>query len=76
MKPKTIVVAVLVILFLILALQNTQSVTLRFFFWTVAVSRIILIPFFMFLGFMIGYIVAKMEKRSGAAPKENQGDPE
>ena len=63
MKPKTIVITVLIILCLIVLLQNTQMVTLRFFFWEASVSRIFLLPILVLLGFIIGYVAAKLEKR-------------
>jgi uncharacterized integral membrane protein len=60
MKPKTIVVLILAVLLLIILLQNTQIVTLKLFFWEIGMSRIILIPLIAFIGFVIGFIVAKM----------------
>ena len=59
MKPKTITVLVLISLFLIILLQNTQVVTLRLFFWKVGMSQIILIPITMAIGFVIGFIISK-----------------
>jgi uncharacterized integral membrane protein len=63
-NPKTIVVIVLVVLSFVVFIQNTDVVTLRFLFWELSVSRIILIPFLMFTGFVLGYIVATMIKKS------------
>jgi uncharacterized integral membrane protein len=60
MRPKFIVVSVLIALFLIILIQNTQVVTLRLFFWKVGMSQIILIPLTMAIGFVIGFIVAKV----------------
>ncbi|HUU40373.1 MAG TPA: LapA family protein [Desulfatiglandales bacterium] len=60
MKPKHIVVLVLIFLFLIILLQNTQVVTLRLFFWKIGMSQIILIPLVMAIGFFIGFIVFKV----------------
>ena len=60
MKPKLIVVLVLIALFLIVLIQNTQVVMLRLFFWKVGMSQIILIPLTMAIGFVIGLIVAKV----------------
>lgn len=60
MKAKTIVILVLIVLFLIILLQNMQVVTLRLFFWKIAMSQIILIPLVMLIGFVLGYIVAKV----------------
>jgi uncharacterized integral membrane protein len=60
MRPKFIIVLVLIALFLIILIQNTQVVTLRLFFWKVGMSQIILIPLTMAIGFVIGFIVAKV----------------
>jgi uncharacterized integral membrane protein len=60
MRPKFIVVIVLIALFLIILIQNIQLVTLRLFFWKVGMSQIILIPLTMAIGFVIGFIVAKV----------------
>lgn len=62
-NPKTIVVIVLVILSFVVFIQNTDVVTLRFLFWELSVSRIILIPFLMLTGFVLGYIVATMIRK-------------
>lgn len=63
MKPKTIIVTVLIVLCLIVLLQNTQVVALRFFFWEASISRIFLLPVLVLLGFIIGYVTAKLEKK-------------
>ena len=60
MRPKFIVVLVLIALFLIILIQNIQPVTLRLFFWKVGMSQIILIPLTMAIGFVVGFIVAKV----------------
>ena len=59
MAPKTIALLTAAILFLIILLQNTQVVSLRLFFWDISMSRIILLPLVLFIGFIIGFIVAK-----------------
>ena len=61
MKPQTIVILVLIGLFLIILIQNTQAVTLRLLFWKIGMSQIILVPLTMLIGFIIGYIVAKIK---------------
>lgn len=60
MKAKTIVILVLIVLFVIILIQNTQVVTLHLFFWKVGMSQIILIPLTMVIGLVIGFIVAKV----------------
>jgi len=53
-------VLVLIALFLIILIQNTQVVTLRLFFWKVGMSQIILIPLTMVIGFVVGFVVSKV----------------
>jgi len=60
MRPKFIVVLVLIALFLIILIQNIQPVTLRLFFWKVGMPQIILIPLTMAIGFVVGFIVSKV----------------
>ncbi|MFB0520232.1 MAG: LapA family protein [Desulfatiglandales bacterium] len=60
MKAKTTVVLVLIALFVIILIENTQVVSLRLFFWKISMSQIILTPLTMLIGFVIGYIVAKV----------------
>ena len=60
MRPKFIVVLVLIALFLIMLIQNIQPVTLQLFFWKVGVSQIILIPLIMAIGFVVGFVVSKV----------------
>jgi uncharacterized integral membrane protein len=60
MKPKLIVVLILIALFLVILIQNIHPVTLRLFFWKVGMSQIILIPLTMAIGFAVGFIVAKI----------------
>ncbi len=60
MKPKIIVVLVLIALFVIVLIQNTQVVTLRLFFWKIGMSQIILIPLTMVIGFVVGFLVSKV----------------
>lgn len=62
MKAKTVLVAVLVVLFLILLIQNVQVVYLRFLFWKISMSRIVFYPLILLTGFLLGYITAKIRK--------------
>jgi uncharacterized integral membrane protein len=59
MKPMTIVILVIIALFVIILVQNTQVVTLHLLFWKLGMSQIILVPLTMLIGFVIGYLVAK-----------------
>ena len=59
MKPKNITLIVMGVLLLVVLLQNTQVVSVRFLFWKLSMSRIILLPLFMVVGFIIGFFVGK-----------------
>ncbi len=71
MRPKFIAVLVLIALFLIILIQNIQPVTLRLFFWKVGMSQIILIPLTMAIGFVVGFIVAKVAGNRTRKKKSN-----
>jgi uncharacterized integral membrane protein len=75
MKPKLIVSLVVVILLLIFLVQNTQVVTIRLYFWSISMSQIILIPLTLILGFIAGYIVAKITGKLAAAKKPKNPEP-
>ncbi len=67
MKPKWIIALVVLVLLLIFLFQNTQVVTLKLFFWSISMSRIILISIFLIVGFAAGYAAAKISgKKSGS----------
>lgn len=64
MKPKIIIILILIVLFLVIVIQNTQVVEFQLLFWKFAMSRIIVISFMMLVGFVLGYLVARMEKEA------------
>lgn len=63
MKAKTIIILILIALFVIILIQNTQVLTVQLFFWEVSMSRIILICLLMLVGFIIGFLVAKVRRK-------------
>ena len=54
MRPRFAIALVLVALLLILTFQNTAVVDIRVFFWTVSMSRVLLILFAAVAGFAAG----------------------
>ncbi len=62
MKPKTIIILILIALAVVFLIQNTQVVEVQIFFWKIAMSRIIMIIFFLIVGFIVGYFVPKVQK--------------
>ena len=73
MKPKIIVILILIVICLIILVQNTQIVEFQILFWKFAMSRIIMISFVMIVGFVVGYLVAKLEKKR-EAPSETAAE--
>jgi uncharacterized integral membrane protein len=60
MNVKMIALAILIALCIIFILQNTDAVTIKFLFWEIVISRVILIPLFLIIGYIVGYISAKV----------------
>ena len=63
MKVKWIIIGILAILFIIIIIQNSGSVEYKIFLWEISISRIILIPIFLIIGFLIGFFIPKGKKK-------------
>lgn len=59
-KVKFIITAILAVLFGVLLMQNSEVVSLKLFFWEISMSRIIFFPLLVLIGFVVGFVVAKM----------------
>ena len=64
MKFKTVLTLIIIFLILVIFAQNTQVVEVKIFFWKISMSRIILLPAILLSGFILGYIAAKLNRRS------------
>lgn len=62
-KAKWIAIAVLVGLIGVIVIQNTQVVSVRFFFWEWQMSRVLFIPLVALSGFVAGYLLARFQRR-------------
>jgi uncharacterized integral membrane protein len=62
-SPKFITAAVLIVLFLILLIQNTQPVSVKIYFWQISMPQIVLIALALLIGFIAGYGVTVMTGR-------------
>jgi len=62
-KPKTVLILVLVILALIVVFQNSEMVTMKLLFWKIMMSQILFILGCMLLGFVLGLLVGQVWKR-------------
>jgi uncharacterized integral membrane protein len=78
MKPKTIVLLILALIVLIIIVQNSQVVMLRLLFWKVHMSQVIFTPLLLLIGFIAGFIAAKLTgtkkapETAPAAPDKSQ----
>jgi len=66
MKPKWIIILVLLALVIVLLVQNAQVVTYQIFLWKISISQVILVPMILIIGFVIGYLMGRIGgKKSG-----------
>jgi uncharacterized integral membrane protein len=56
---KLILGGIVVACFVIMAIQNAQTITLRFLFWEFSASQIILIPLILLFGVAAGYLIGR-----------------
>jgi uncharacterized integral membrane protein len=60
---KVIAGLVVGVLFVIFLFQNMDDVVLRIYFWQVSMPKIILVPLAILVGFVAGFVVAKITGR-------------
>jgi len=63
MNLKNIGLAGAGILILVVFFQNTHVTSIQFLFWKISMSRIILLPPVLAIGFIIGFFVRKTSKK-------------
>lgn len=64
-KAKWLVIGILIALVVIIVVQNTQVVSVRFLFWEWQMSRVLFIPLVALVGFGLGYLTAIFRQRRG-----------
>ncbi|MCK4955999.1 MAG: DUF1049 domain-containing protein [Candidatus Cloacimonetes bacterium] len=73
MKPKAIIILIILAFFLVLLFQNTKEISINLFFWEMNVSGTILFPAILLLGLIVGFIGAKINtKRHKRKLKEKE----
>lgn len=55
-----------ILVIIIIALQNSEIVTVRFLFWGIEMSRILLIFLVFVIGFLSGYLLRGTHKKSSS----------
>jgi uncharacterized integral membrane protein len=68
MTPKRITFLVLGLLIATFIIQNAEAVPVRFFFWTMTISRSIVLLITFALGFVVG-LVSRRLGRIGGSPR-------
>lgn len=72
MNFKIILVIILACLALVFVAQNIDIVSLKFFYWEIAMSRAVLIFFSLLIGFMIGWFLKSyLSYRKGKKEVQN-----
>ncbi|HHS14510.1 MAG TPA: DUF1049 domain-containing protein [bacterium] len=71
MKVKTITAFIIILIFLVIVFQNAEQTEIRLLFWSLSVSKILLLLLTAFLGFLIGLIVSRSHP-SGKKKTEKQ----
>jgi uncharacterized integral membrane protein len=61
-KPRAIIILLLVVLAIIFIVQNTQLVSVHFLVLELQMSQIIMIVLMLLIGFFIGYLAAGKQK--------------
>jgi uncharacterized integral membrane protein len=63
MKAKTVLIAVLVVLLAVLVIQNSELMPFRLLFWSAYMPVFILVIGIFAVGFIVGYLAAKLDRR-------------
>lgn len=64
-RVKATVVVILLSVFMIFILQNTQVVEIKFLFWQMSLSRVILLLGALFIGVLVGLVIGWEASKKG-----------
>ncbi|MFW6324676.1 MAG: lipopolysaccharide assembly protein LapA domain-containing protein [Desulfovibrionales bacterium] len=73
MNKKLVALVVLLILVVLFTLQNTEAVSVQFFFWSASVSKALLIFILFGLGVLLGFFLGNHSRRIHKKEKETAG---
>ncbi len=63
MQPKIIIISIILILFLLIILQNTQPVTLTLFVWDITLPLILMLSTAFIAGLILGMLWNSLSQR-------------
>lgn len=58
-RKKLIIIGIVSILIIIALVQNRGMVEFNFLFWKIGISKVILIPILLLIGFALGFLAAR-----------------
>ena len=64
MSPKVVGLIILLVILLIFAIQNTQSVVVKLLFWEISTSAALTILVSYLIGFLTGWLVMVLKPRA------------
>ena len=59
MRPKVLVLLIVLGLIFLILMQNIHQVTVSFLFWSFSLPQILFMPLMILIGFAIGFFVGK-----------------
>lgn len=65
MKTKTIVAIAIAVIITIFSLQNSEITEVRFFFWKLTMSKVLIVLGCFAVGVLVGILVSIMNKTAG-----------
>jgi uncharacterized integral membrane protein len=65
MEGKLVLIIVLIALALIIMFQNKDVVGFQILFWSIGISKILMILMILIVGFAIGFVTARMKRGGG-----------
>jgi uncharacterized integral membrane protein len=72
MKIKIGIIVVFVMLIVIFALQNTEIVSVKLWFWEVQTSRALLIFMCIVIGLLIGFLIPSFSRKEKQVEEDNE----
>jgi uncharacterized integral membrane protein len=64
MSARSIVILILIGLFILFVIQNTRIVEVQLLFWTVSMSRALMLLATLFIGLIAGWLLGRIKRKT------------
>jgi uncharacterized integral membrane protein len=64
MSARSIVIVILIGLFILFVIQNTRIVDVQLLFWTVSMSRALILLATLFIGLIAGWLLGRIKRKT------------